>query len=190
LIRRKAAFVYPVPPAPPTAVLVPWFKSPWFKSPWFKSHGFKSWRSRAHGAVRVFDGWGEEAAGYRPSAIAGTWSQLEPLLTVKIEALTHAVLVLARARDDLLSVEQRQRLWRSFRVPVFEQIIGENGALLAAECETHAGLHIVSQELESPKPEVAGWSIESGPCGCGRNTPRIIAPGRIEEIRAAAAYAR
>ncbi len=176
LIRRKAAFVYPVPPAPPTAVLVPWFKSPWF--------------ARAHGLVRAFDGWGVEAAGYRPSAIAGTWPQLEALLTVKVESLTHAVLVLARAAGDLLSVEQRQQLWRAFRVPVFEQIIGENGALLAAECEAHAGLHIVSQELESPKLKVAGLSIESGPCGCGRNTPRVIAPGRIEEIRAAAAYAR
>ncbi len=109
---------------------------------------------------------------------------------MKIESLTHAVLVLARAGDDLLSVEQRRQLWRAFRVPVFEQIIGANGALLAAECEAHAGLHIVSRELESPKLEAPGWSIESGPCGCGRNTPRIVGRGRIEEIRAAAAYAR
>lgn len=168
MIRRKAAFVYPVPPAPPTAILVPWFKS------------------RSRGLVRVFDeGWDAEAAAYRPAAIAATWPQMESLLAYKVASLTHALIVLARPEDLLLTVEQRQRLWRAFRVPVFEQIVGENGALLAAECEAHAGLHI-----QSPKLDAAGLSIESAPCGCGRTTPRIGLQGQAEEIRAAAAYAR
>jgi hypothetical protein len=125
---------------------------------------------------------------------------MESLLTHEIASLTHALIILTRPgllpagvllkNDTLLTMEQRQQLWRAFRVPVFEQIIGENGALLAAECEAHAGLHIVSQKLESPKLEVAEWSIENEPCGCGRNTPRIRVGGQIEEIRAAAAYAR
>ena len=175
LIRWKAAFVYPVPPAPLTAILMPWF----------------SLRTRSRGGVRVFeDGWNAEAAAYRPEAIAATWPQIEALLASKIESLTHAVIVLARAKDPLrndtlLTLAQREQLWRAFRVPVFEQIIGERGSLLAAECEAHAGLHI-----ESPKLEVAGLSVESGPCGCGRTSPRIILEGQIEEIRAAAAYAR
>ncbi|HEY1760750.1 MAG TPA: hypothetical protein VGG72_35580 [Bryobacteraceae bacterium] len=174
MTRRKAAFVYPVPPAPPTAVLVPWFQS----------HGLRSWRFRARGAVRMFDGgWDLEAAAYQPASIAGTWAQVEPLLANKIESLTHALIVLARRDNPLLTLEQRQQIWNRFRVPVFEQIIGQNGALLAAECEAHAGLHI-----ESPKLEVGGLSIENGPCGCGRNTPRIR--GEAQEIRAAAAYAR
>ncbi len=178
LIRRKAAFVYPVPPAPPTAILVPWF----------------SRRTRSH--VRVFeDGWDTEAAAYRPAAVAGTWRQMEGLLAQKMAPVTHALIVLARPEDrlltpgDLLTTQQRQQLWRAFRVPVFEQIIGERGTLLAAECEAHAGLHI-----ESAKFEVAGLSIESRPCGCGRTTPRIGVAGQaeldLEEIRAAAAYAR
>jgi hypothetical protein len=170
LIRWKAAFVYPVPPAPLTAILMPWF------SP----------KTRSRGGVRVFeDGWNAEAAAYRPQAIAATWPQIEALLAGKIESLTHAVIVLARPEDALLTLAQREQLWRAFRVPVFEQIIGEHGVLLAAECEAHAGLHI-----ESPKLELAGLAIESGPCGCGRTTPRIILEGQIEEIRAAAAYAR
>ena len=174
LLRHKAAFVFPVPPAPPTAILVPWFST--------KTH------SRAR--VRVFkDGWTAEVAAYLPAAIAGTWPQMESLLAHKIASPTHALIVLARPDHSLLTtlltMEQRQQLWRAFRVPVFEQIIGENGALLAAECEAHAGLHI-----ESPKLELAGLFIESGPCGCGRTAPRIRLEGQTQEIRAAAAYAR
>jgi len=171
LIRRKAAFVYPVPPAPSTAVLAPWFRS--------------------RGGVRVFaHGWDAGAAAYRPAAIAATWDQLEPLLALRIDSLTHAVIVLARSGNELLTIERRQQLWRAFRVPVFEQIIGANGTLLAAECEAHAGLHIEWSKLESSKLEVAGLPIERWPCGCGRSTPRVRALGHIEEIRAVAAYSR
>ena len=59
------------------------------------------------------------------------------------------LIVLTRSGSLLLTIEQRQRLWLAFRVPVFEQIIGKNGALLAAECEAHDGLHIESPKLES-----------------------------------------
>jgi hypothetical protein len=134
----------------------------------------------------VFDGgWDAETAAYRPAAIAGTWQQMESLLAHKIESLTHAVIVLARPENPRLTMEQRQQLWRAFRVPVFEQVVGENGALLAAECEAHAGLHI-----ESPKLDLTGLPLENGPCGCGRATPRIRLEGQTEAIRAAAAYAR
>lgn len=164
-VRRKAALVYPVLPAPPTAVLVSWVRS--------------------QGKIRVFDGWGEAAAASRPAAIAGTWPQLETLLETKLESLTHALIVLARPGESLLTMEQRQRLWRAFRVPVFEQIVGEKGLLLATECEAHAGLHI-----ESPKFDVADRPVETAPCGCGRNTPRLKRMEQTEELRAAAAYAR
>lgn len=165
-IRRKAAFVYPVLPAPRTAVLEPWF--------------------RAKGSIQVFDrGWRPEVAEFRPAAIAGTWQHLEPLLGMQIEPLTHAVIVFARKSDRLLTLEQRRRLWRAFRVPVFEQIIGENGALLAAECEAHAGLHVAS-----PVFDVAGRAVETAKCGCGRSSPRVISAGQFDEVRATAAYAR
>lgn len=173
---RKAAFVYPVLPAPRTAVL----------EPWFKPTGFRS-----SGMVQVFErGWCPEAAAHRPAAIAGTWQRLEPLLGEllpgeKPEPLTHAVIVLARPGGDLLTVERRQRLWRAFRVPVFEQIIGANGVLLAAECEAHDGLHI-----ESRKFDFGGRAIETAPCGCGRTSPRLKPAEQIEELRATAAYAR
>lgn len=165
--RPKAAFVYPVPPAPRTAILVPWFQA------------------GSHSGIRVFhDGW-SAAAAYRPAAIAGTWRQMEPLLGHNIESLTHALIVLARSGDALLTMAQRQQLWRTFRVPVFEQIIGGNGARLAGECEAHDGLH-----LESPERNVAAFcgplSIERSPCGCGRITPRFKLLEPMAEARAAA----
>jgi hypothetical protein len=180
-------FVYPVPPAPPTAILVSWFRSPWFKSPWFAS----LWR-RSGGAVRVFPGgWDAAAEAYRPAAIAGTWPQMEALLRQRIVPPSHALIVLHRAKDLglngvlLSNKDQRQELWQAFRVPVFEQIVGENGALLAAECEAHAGLHIESSRLD-----LARLSVENTPCGCGRKTPRIGIGGQIEELRSTAASAR
>ncbi len=116
---------------------------------------------------------------------------MESFLTLKIESLTHALIVLARPADELLTVEQRQQLWRAFRVPVFEQVIGEHGVLLAAECEAHAGLHI-----ESPRFDVGSREIENALCGCGRQTPRLKtveqmnAVEQMKDVRSAAAYAR
>jgi hypothetical protein len=85
----------------------------------------------------------------------------------------------------LLSAAERERLWRAFRVPIFEQIIGPDGELLAAECEAHDGLHV----------EAAGFSwdayrMERAPCGCGRKTPRLTSIQPAERLRSAAAYAR
>jgi len=171
LLRRKAAFVYPVLPAPRVAVLEPWFRCP---------------QPQPQSPVRVFErGWCPAAAAYRPQAIAGRWPRLESLLNVKIESLTHAVIVLARVGDDLLTMERRQRLWKAFRVPVFEQIIGPNGVLLAAECEAHAGLHI-----ESAKFDLGSRLIETAPCGCGRPGPRLKLAAQVKKIRAAAASSR
>jgi hypothetical protein len=130
-------------------------------------------------------GWDAEAASFTPAAIAGTWTQIEALLGEKIPSLTHAVIVLARSRDQLLTQADRDRLWRAFRVPIFEQILGEDGAVLAAECEAHDGLHV-----ESPKLRVELTWLEAAVCGCGRNTPRIKACSHVEALRAVAAYAR
>jgi hypothetical protein len=162
--------VYPVPPVPRVAVLEPWFRAP---------------PSRPQSPVRLFDrGWCPAAVAYRPQAIAGRWARLESLLTVKLESLTHAVIVLARVGDDLLTMERRQRLWTAFRVPVFEQIIGANGVLLAAECEAHAGLHI-----ESARFDLSSRLIETAPCGCGRPGPRLKLAAQVAKARAAAASA-
>src|SRR5258708_2127553 len=114
--RGGGPFVSPLQPAPRTAVLVPWFRS--------------------SGQIRVFDGgWSGAAANFAPEAIAGTLDQLETL--AGSAAPTHAVIVLGRTHGPRLLEAARDRLWQAYRVPVFEQIIGRSGRLLAAECEAH-----------------------------------------------------
>ena len=84
-----------------------------------------------------------------------------------------------------LTGEERERLWRAFRVPIFEQIIGPRGKLLAAECEAHDGLHIETSGLRWE-----GYRLEQAVCACGRKTPRIACALSVERARSVAAYAK
>ena len=135
-------------PAPRCAILLPGFRS--------------------RSLVRVFpEGWNQEAAEFAPQVIAATLPQLEALTGV---CLTHAVIVFRRPLEPRLTDAERDRLWRAFHVPVFEQLIDERGNLLAGECEAHSGLHI-----ESPKLAAGDNEVDRSPCACGRSTPRLIA---------------
>ena len=161
---KKPALVYPIPPAPKTAILL---------------NGF-----RPTANIRVFEnGWTDEAATFAPAAIAGTPAQLHTLPS--IPSIRNALIALVRPNEPGLSEADREQLWRTFRVPVFEQRIDESCALLAAECEAHDGLH-----LESELSPREGELLETAPCGCGRTTPRLIAVARVENLRKIAAYAR
>lgn len=167
LWRKKPVLVYPIPPAPATAILIDSF--------------------RPSGNMRVFDnGWSEEAAGFAPAAIAGTPSQLDALCGVSIPSLQNAIIALVRPDEPRVTEAARERLWRAFRVPVFEQMIDRSGNLLAAECEAHDGLHIESPEVSPREGEV----VETAVCGCGKTSPRLISPDRVENLRRIAAYAR
>jgi len=173
-LRRKSVFRYPMDPAPRTAVLAACFRQP---------------RFRPNYPVRVFpEGWSDEVAVFAPAAIAAPREQLLGLAADRPPQLTHAVIALASPGDPILSIDQRERLWRAFRVPVFEQIIGPDGELLAAECEAHDGLHI-----EIPGLTWEGYQVEMSPCGCGRKTPRLASaqPAELDgRRRSVAAYAR
>ena len=164
---KKPALVYPIPPAPPTAILIDGFRS--------------------SGNTRVFEnGWGEDAINFAPAAIAATPAQLDALRTTPIPSLRNAIIALVRPGEPNLSEEDRERLWRAFRVPVFEQRIDDSCTLLAAECEAHDGLHIEAPDLVPREGEI----LETAPCGCGKTTPRLITPQRAENLRKVAAYAR
>jgi hypothetical protein len=171
-LRRKSVFRYPMDPAPRTAVLAACFRQP---------------RLRTNYPVRVFPrGWSEEVSAFAPAAVAASREQLLRLAAAdRPPVFTHAVIALASPGDPMLSAAERERLWRAFRVPVFEQIIGPDGKLLAAECEAHDGLHI-----EAPGLSWGGYRMEMSPCGCGRKTPRLTPSEPAERVRSAAAYAR
>jgi hypothetical protein len=169
----SGTFVYPISPAPRTAVLVPWFRST------------RAARLLA-GPVRVFpDGWNQEVTAFAPAAVAGTFEQIRALAQIQIPSLTHALIVLARPGGRRLAEIDRERLWQDFRLPVFEQIIGPSGDLLAAECEAHDGLHVESSDLPMGRE-----TIDTSPCPCGRKTPRIGVARGAELERRIAAYAR
>ena len=159
-------------PAPRTAVLAACFRQP---------------RLRPNYPVRVFpQGWSEEVSAFAPAALAASREQLLGLAALgRPPVFTHAVIAIQNPGDPLLTVAERQLLWRTFRVPVFEQIVGPCGELLAAECEAHDGLHIETAGLTWD-----GYRLELAPCGCGRKTPRLTSAEPGERIRSAAAYAR
>ncbi len=175
-------FEYPIPPAPRTAVLVPWFNQKRFDRNRFDKSKF----GKSGQPVRVFaDGWSPEAVAFAPAAVAATLEQLCPLDRQAIPSLTHALIVLCRPGADRLTEEDRDRLWNTFRVPVFEQVIGKSGELLAAECEAHDGLH-----LESSRLPLENEYMDASPCPCGRKTPRIGGTQGAALLRRVAAYAR
>ncbi len=128
---------------------------------------------RSKGRVRVFPGgWNDEVERFAPQSIAGRAEQLEAL--EGIARPTHALIAMRREWESGLPAETRERFWQAFRVPLFEQIIGEGGELLAAECEAHRGLHIESSRF------VAGdHELERTKCACGKSSPRLIVVPRV-----------
>lgn len=174
--RRKSVFRYPLDPAPRTAVLAACFRQPLLRP-----------KLRPNYPIRVFPrGWSEEVSAFAPAAIAASREQLlELVASARPPVLTHAVIVLENAGTAPLPANERVSLWRAFRVPVFEQIVGPHGELLAAECEAHDGLHIETSGLTWD-----GYRLEDALCGCGRGTPRLVSAEPAEPIRSIAAYAR
>src|SRR5580698_3024614 len=156
-IRRPfpgAYFVHPIDPVPRTAILVP---------------GFRETRQ-----VRVFPlGWTEKTRQFQPACIA---APIEPLrvLARKGWPLEQAVIVFTYDGEVGVSALDRESLWRAFGVPVFEQYLGPRNKLLAAECDAHSGLHVLSS--------CEGFPLEHDVCPCGNGTPRITRGSRIDEL--------
>jgi len=77
-----------------------------------------------------------------------------------------------------LAEADRSLFWERFGVPVFEQLCGPEGHVLAEECEAHEGLHIddgaVLAELQATSP---GGIIEQKLCGCGKSGRRLVRSG-------------
>ena len=83
-----------------------------------------------------------------------------------------AIVVLTSGEDSPLTDDHRDLLWRAWGVPVFEQLRGPDGTVIARECEVHDGLHIVT--LLDPLPRArAEVEIISEVCECGVETPRL-----------------
>ena len=176
-LTRKSVFRYPLDPAPRTAVLAACFRQARFP---------------ARSPIRVFPhGWSEEVSAFAPAAVAASREQLFGLAAVdRPPVFSHALIVLDSPGDAPLSMDERECLWRAFRVPIFEQIIGPRGKLFAAECEAHDGLHIETPGLLWADLQWPGYRLDPAPCGCGRKTPRLASSLPAERARTMAANAK
>jgi hypothetical protein len=105
----------------------------------------------------------------------------------------HALLIRTGIDEGLLPPIERDGLWQRHGVPIFEHLMGMDGALLAWECETHSGLHVMEEnvffevvqgellltsltDLVQPTIQMrTGWSarIETEVCDCGRPGRRL-----------------
>ena len=130
---------------------------------------------------------------FRPQALVGSSAHLLHLaksLCSQESGLTHlecAVFVITDFRDAPLSDRERTALWNAFSVPVYEIVLADDGALLAAECEAQEGWHIENgvrfarlndQLWYSRRGRQTGTGligeIEDEPCPCGRPGQRIV----------------
>lgn len=121
----------------------------------------------------------------------------------------HGLVVFSGVDAGLLTAEQRQDLWERYQVPLFEQFLGTDGRVVAAECELHAGLHIrpegavfelLDDELvitsltdqNSPALRLrSGFTgqIDREPCECGRLEPRLVGLRALVQLKAETAAA-
>ena len=105
----------------------------------------------------------------------------------------HSVVVLTAFGASPLSEDDRDLLWRAFRVPVFEHLLGPDGQVFAAECAAHQELHLFSERailetrsgellvtsltsLRRPALRVAAglpFQVRNGPCACGQTIWRL-----------------
>jgi hypothetical protein len=181
---------YPLDTPPRTAVLFP---------------GFRETRH-----MRVFaDNWSRKLKRYRPNAIAGPAGVLRALALairdgrVAMPPLTRAVVVFTGIEHGIMRQADHDLFWQIFQVPLFEQLRGLGGELLAMECEAHHGLHICSTDsvlemvdgpseselvytsltsLEYPLVRLAtglAGDLHEMACGCGETTPRLTGLRRL-----------
>lgn len=152
--RKDASFVHPMNPSPRTAVLAPGFQ--------------------ASKATRVFpQGWDERAVRFQPKSIAAPVEELRRLADqgVRVE---HSVIVLSREGDVGLSSADRERFWRVFGVPIYEQYLDSHNELLAMECDAHAGMHVLRG--------CDNLRLEREACACGNKSPRLRLSPRVDEL--------
>jgi hypothetical protein len=113
--------------------------------------------------------WAPEAL-VLPLGVALSLANRKQLGLFDLPSLNTAIVVLTSFDDSPLAARHRDLLWRAFGVPVFEQLRGSDGAVIASECEVHDGLHMI-ESLPGTRGEVV-----TDHCACGAETPRLRSP--------------
>lgn len=114
-------------------------------------------------------------AEWNPDALVAPIAQVLSLADLKMsgraESLAFSTAIVALTRvGEKITEEDRDRLWNTFGIPVFEQRRAPNGHVVARECEVHDGLHITDAVLEIL---AGGEEVVTDECECGSSTPRL-----------------
>jgi hypothetical protein len=127
-----------------------------------------------------------------------------------LPSLNTAIIVITSLEDSALEDHHRDLLWRAFGVPVFEQLRGLEGKIIARECEVHDGLHVTEasvtphlEDYELVLMRLSGTQdrlittrtgvsaeIVNEHCECGAETPRLRKLIPLHRKTAAAAGGR
>lgn len=118
-----------------------------------------------------------------PLGLALAWADQKLRGLLDLPSLTCAVVGITSPHDGPMAPHHRDLLWKAFGLPVFEQLRGRDGRIIARECEVHDGLHF--DETAAAECHNSG-EIVAGQCECGIDTPRLRHRVR-ERSRAAAA---
>lgn len=129
-------------------------------------------RAFAAEEMEMVEKWGPEAI-VLPLHLALSLAEQKRCERLVLPSVDTAIVVLTSVHAPSLSDHDRDILWRAFGVPVFEQLRGADGAVIARECEVHDGLHVVG-----PVPDLEGERIEEH-CACGSETPRLRRSGAV-----------
>jgi hypothetical protein len=78
------------------------------------------------------------------------------------------MIVFSGLGESFLSDEDRDFIWNTFGVPVFEYLLDRDGRILARECEAHDGLHF------DCLPEPCRAEIIEESCACGAPGARLM----------------
>jgi len=112
--------------------------------------------------------------GYAPEAMALPLDAALSLADRKLRGLLElsslkfAIVVFSSVDlNGSFEAHHRDLLWKAFGLPVFEQLRGGNGKVIARECEVHNGLHLDTNS------DLSSAEIITGPCDCGLETPRL-----------------
>lgn len=142
---------------------------------------------------------------YAPDALAASLAPALSLANRKLlglfdlASLKLAIVIfssLGPAGGGSLAAHHRDVLWQAFGLPVFEQLRGWDGKIIARECEVHNGLHFdkgalvtepngIELTLAGRATGLAAVIVESQ-CECGMERPRLCQL-IAAKIRAAAA---
>jgi len=140
-------------------------------------------------------------ACWKPEALVAPLEDALALAGTSLR-LSTALVVLTSLGGVPLDDYRRDRLWDAFGVPVFEQLRSWRGAVIARECEAHAGLHIArgaailhrdpegeilltllhsKQSVLKSRTGLTGEIVESE-CECGSGIPRLRNLAAVSEL--------